>query len=57
MISLTTKLGDNMLRQDYIPKHEQLKIYQDTEMFLINSDTEALGEFIEVYKNDSVLDV
>jgi tRNA1(Val) A37 N6-methylase TrmN6 len=57
MISLTTKLGDNMLRQDYIPKHEQLKIYQDTDMFLINSDTEALGEFIEVYKNDSVLDV
>ncbi len=46
-----------MIRQDFIPKHEELKIYQDTDMFLINSDTEALGEFIEVYKNDSVLDV
>lgn len=46
-----------MIRQDFIPKHEELKIYQDIDMFLINSDTEALGEFIEVYKNDSVLDV
>lgn len=46
-----------MVRLDYIPHHEELKIYQDTDMFLINSDTEALGEFIEVYKNDSVLDM
>ncbi len=46
-----------MIRLDYIPHHEELKIYQDTDMFLINSDTEALGEFIEVYKNDSVLDM
>lgn len=46
-----------MIRLDYIPRHESLKIYQDTDMFLINSDTEALGEFIEVYKNDSVLDM
>ncbi len=46
-----------MKRLDYIPHHEELKIYQDTDMFLINSDTEALGEFIEVYKNDSVLDM
>lgn len=46
-----------MIRLDYIPKHENLKIYQDTDMFLINSDTEALGEFIEVYKNDRVLDM
>ncbi len=46
-----------MLRLDYIPKHEDLKIWQDTDMFLINSDTEALGEFIKCYKNDSVLDM
>ncbi len=46
-----------MIRLDYIPHHEELKIYQDTDMFLINSDTEALGEYIEVYKNDSVLDM
>ena len=46
-----------MLRLDYIPNHEELKIWQDTEMFLINSDTEALGEFIECYRNDDVLDM
>jgi len=46
-----------MIRQDYIPKHENLKIYQDTDMFLINSDTEALGEFIECYRDDDVLDM
>ena len=46
-----------MIRLDYIPKHEELKIFQDTDMFLINSDTEALGEFIKCYKNDDVLDM
>lgn len=42
---------------DYLPNHSDLKIYQDDSMFRINSDTYALGEFIEVYKNDTVLDV
>lgn len=42
---------------DFLPNHENIKLYQDSEMFRINSDTYALGEFIEVYKEDVVLDV
>ena len=42
---------------DYLPNHENIKLYQDTEMFRINSDTFALGEFINVYKEDTVLDI
>lgn len=46
-----------MIRLDFIEGHEDLKIYQDTDMFLINTDTTVLGEFVEVYKNDTVLDM
>lgn len=46
-----------MIREDYIEGHKELKIYQDTDMFLINSDTTVLGEYIEVYRNDTVLDM
>ncbi len=46
-----------MIRQDYLPHHNEITVFQDDDMFLINSDTEALGEFVEVYKNDSVLDI
>ena len=46
-----------MIRQDYIENHKELKIYQDTDMFLINTDTTVLGEFVEVYRNDTVLDI
>ena len=42
---------------DYLPNRDNIKIYQDDEMFCINTDTYALGEFIEVYKNDTVLDI
>ncbi|MCR5705392.1 MAG: methyltransferase domain-containing protein [Acholeplasmatales bacterium] len=46
-----------MIRLDFIEGHEDIKIYQDTDMFLINTDTTVLGEFVEVYKNDTVLDM
>lgn len=46
-----------MLRLDYLPKHKDIKIYQDPSMFCINTDTEVLGEFIEVYREDRVLDI
>ena len=46
-----------MIRLDYLPKHKDIKIYQDSDMFCINTDTEVLGEFIEVYKEDIVLDI
>lgn len=46
-----------MIRLDYLPNFKDIKLYQDTDMFLVNSDTEALGNFLEVYRNDSVLDI
>ena len=45
------------IRIDYLPKHEEIKIYQDDEMFCINTDTMVLGEFLEIKKNDIVLDI
>ncbi len=45
------------IRLDYLPKHEDIKIYQDDEMFCINTDTMVLGEFIEIKKTDIVLDI
>lgn len=46
-----------MITLDYLPGRENIKLYQDDEMFRINTDTYVLGEFIEVYKNDVVLDI
>lgn len=46
-----------MERIDYLPHHKDIKIIQDTDMFCINTDTEVLGEFIEVYREDTVLDI
>lgn len=45
------------IRLDFLPKHKDIKIYQDDEMFCINTDTMVLGEFLEVYRNDVVLDI
>lgn len=46
-----------MIRLDHLPKHEDIKLYQDDEMFCINTDTMVLGEFLEVYKKDVVLEI
>ena len=48
---------DKDLRLDYLPNHPELKIYQHKKMIKINTDTQVLGEFIEVYKEDVVLDI
>jgi len=45
------------IRKDFLPNHKDITIYQDDEMFCINTDTFALGEFINVYRNDTVLDM
>lgn len=45
------------IRLDYLPHHEDIKIYQDDEMFCINTDTMVLGEFLEIRKKDVVLDI
>lgn len=46
-----------MITKDYLPKHKNLIIYQDDEMFRINTDTMALGEFISIKRKDTVLDI
>lgn len=45
------------IKKDYLPKHPNIPIYQDDEMFCINTDTMVLGEFLNIYKNDVVLDM
>lgn len=42
---------------DYLPNHKNIKIYQDDEMLRINTDTMVLGEFLNIYRNDTVLDI
>ena len=46
-----------MERLCYLPKHPDIKLYQDDELFKINTDTEVLGEFLNIYKEDTVLDM
>ena len=46
-----------MYTLDYLPNHPELKIYQDDKLIKINTDTQVLGEFIEVYKDDIVMDI
>lgn len=41
---------------DYLP-NTNIYLYQDKDMFRINSDTRYLGEFIKVNKDDEVLDI
>ena len=47
----------DMERIDYLPNRKDLKIIQDDEMFCINTDTEVLGEFLNIYRDDIVLDI
>ncbi len=42
---------------DYLPNDNNLKLIQDDKMFRINTDTMVLGEFIKVYRNDTVIDI
>lgn len=45
------------IRIDYLPNHKDIKVYQDDEMFCINTDTMVLGEFLEIKKKDVVVDI
>ena len=45
------------ITKDYLPKHRDITIYQDDEMFRINTDTMVLGEFLDFNKADTVLDM
>jgi len=46
-----------MIKCCYLPKHKDIKVYQSDELFRINTDTEVLGEFLNIYKEDVVLDM
>ena len=46
-----------MITLDYLPNHPEIKLYQDDEMLRINTDTMVLGEFLNIYRNDTVLDM
>lgn len=45
------------IRLDFLPNKEEIKLYQDDEMFCINTDTQVLGEFLNIYKQDVVLEI
>ena len=45
------------MKETYLPGHNDIKVIQDEGMIGINTDTMLLGEFIEVYKEDTVLDI
>ena len=46
-----------VITKDFLPNHPDIVVYQDDEMFCINTDTTVLGEFINIYRNDTVLDM
>ena len=46
-----------MIKECYLPKHKDIKVYQSDELFKINTDTEVLCEFLNIYKEDTVLDM
>ncbi|MBQ2471802.1 MAG: methyltransferase, partial [Acholeplasmatales bacterium] len=46
-----------MITKDYLPNHPEIELYQDDEMLRINTDTMVLGEFLNIYRNDTVLDM
>lgn len=41
---------------DYLP-NTNIYLYQDKDMFRINSDTRYLGEFIEIREDETILDI
>ena len=46
-----------MIKECYLPNHKEIKIFQSDELFKINTDTQVLGEFLNIYKEDVVLDM
>ena len=43
--------------ETYLPNHKDIKIIQEEGMIGINTDTMLLGEFLNIYKEDVVLDI
>ena len=45
------------MKETFLPNHKDIKLIQDEGMIGINTDTMLLGEFLNIYKEDIVLDV
>ena len=45
------------LKLDFLPNYPEIKLYQNEDMICINTDTTVLGEFLEVYRYDTILDI
>lgn len=45
------------LKLDFLPNYPDIKLYQNEDMICINTDTTVLGEFLEVYRYDTILDI
>ena len=45
------------MKEIYLPNHKDIKLIQDDNTIGINTDTMLLGEFLYIYKEDTVLDV
>ena len=45
------------LKLDFLPNYPDIKLYQIQDMICINTDTTVLGEFLEVYRYDTILDI
>ena len=45
------------LKLDFLPNYPDIKLYQNQDMICINTDTTVLGEFLEVYRYDTILDI
>ena len=43
-----------MITKDYLSNHPEIELYQDDTMLRINAF--VLGEFLSIYRNDTVLD-
>lgn len=43
-----------MITKDYLSNHPEIELYQDDTMLRIN--TFVLDEFLNIYRNDTVLD-
>lgn len=43
-----------MITKDYLPNHLEIELYHNDTMLRINTDTFVLGEFLNIYRNDTV---
>lgn len=46
-----------MLTHDYLPGHKEIPLIQDDTMLRVNTDTEVLGNFVNIYRENTVLDM